>query len=149
MKIILQEDVSNLGKAGDVCDVADGYGRNYLFPRRLAVLADERNTARLEHQKRVTAARQARALAAAKDLAAKISATAVTIKRQTSAEDKEKIFGSVTNQDVAEALAVHGITLDRRSIVLPEPIRNIGVHNVPVKLLPSIELTVKVYVIRA
>ena len=149
MKIILQEDVSNLGKAGDVVNVADGFGRNYLFPRRLAVLADERNTRRLDHQKTVTAARQARALTAARDVAARIAATAITIKRQTSAEDKEKIFGSVTNQDIAEALAAYGLTVERCSIVLPEPIRNIGVHNVPVKLAPSIEATVKVYVIRA
>ncbi len=149
MKIILQEDVPNLGKSGDVCDVADGYGRNYLFPRRLAVLADERNTRRLEHQKRVTAAHQARALASARELAARVVATAVTIKRQTSAEDKEKIFGSVTNQDIAEALATQGIELDRRSILLPDPIRNIGVHNVPVKLVANIDAVVKVYVIRA
>ena len=146
MKVILQEDVQQLGPAGQVVDVADGFGRNFLLPRRLAVLADDRNTARLEHQRRITSARQAKALTAAKALAAQVGATAVSIKRQTGAEDK--IFGSVTNQDIAEALAAAGVTVDRKSIVLAEPIRKIGVFQVPVKLLKDIDTTVKVYVIR-
>lgn len=145
MKVILQEDVANLGSAGDVKDVADGYGRNFLLPRGLAVLADDRNTARMEHQRRITAARQARMLAEAKTLAAQISATSVTIKRQTGGE--EKMFGSVSNQDIAEALTAAGVTLDRRAIHLPEPIRNIGVFQVPVKLHKDVEATVKVYVL--
>jgi len=148
MKIILQEDVNNLGSTGQVLDVADGYGRNFLLPRRLAVLADERNMRRLEHQRRLLAARQARLLADAKALAQKISTTAVTIKRQTSAEEKDKIFGSVTNQDIAEALAAHGVELDRRTIHLADPIRNTGIFQVPVKLIKGVEATVKVYVIR-
>lgn len=145
MKVILQEDVANLGSAGDVKDVADGYGRNFLLPRGLAVLADDRNTARMEHQRRITAARQARMLAEAKTLAAQISATSVTIKRQTGGE--ERMFGSVSNQDIAEALSAAGVTLDRRAIHLPEPIRNIGVFQVPVKLHKDVEATVKVYVL--
>jgi large subunit ribosomal protein L9 len=147
MKVILQEEVANLGITGQVVDVADGYGRNYLLPRSLAVLADERNTHRLEHQKRLAAARQAKVIAAAKELAAKIGGTAVSIKRQAGAEDK--IFGSVTNQDVQEALAAQGVEVDRRNIVLPEPIRNIGVFQVPVKVHRDVEVNVKVYVIRA
>ena len=146
MKVILQEEVANLGSTGQVVDVADGYGRNYLLPRNLAVLADERNTRRLDHQRRLASARQAKVLAAAKELAAKISGTAVSIKRQAAAEDK--IFGSVTNQDVQEALAAQGVEVDRRNIVLAEPIRNIGVFQVPVKVHREVEATVKVYVIR-
>jgi len=145
MKVILQEDVANLGSAGDVKEVADGYGRNFLLPRRLAVLADERNTARMEHQRRITAARQARMLAEARTLAAQISATSVTIKRQTGGE--ERMFGSVSNQDIAEALTAAGVTIDRRAIHLPDPIRNIGVFQVPVKLHKDVEATVKVYVL--
>jgi len=147
MKVILQEDVANLGTTGQVVEVADGYGRNYLLPRSLAVLADERNTHRMEHQKRLAAARQSKIIAAAKDLAAKITGSAVSIKRQAGTEDK--IFGSVTNQDVAEALAAQGVTVDRRNIVLPEPIRNIGVFQIPVKVHRDVEASVKVYVIRA
>lgn len=148
MKVILQEDVSNLGSAGQVIDVADGYGRNYLLPRKFAVLADDRNMRRLEHQRRLTAARQARMLADAQALAQRIGSMAITIKRQTSADEKDKIFGSVTNQDIAEALASHKIEVDRRTIHLNEPIRNIGVFTVPVKLLKGVETTIKVYVTR-
>jgi large subunit ribosomal protein L9 len=146
VKVILQEDVQNLGPAGLVVDVADGYGRNFLLPRRLAVLADERNRARLEHQRRITTAKQTRAAAEAKALAAQISSTAVSIKRQAGADDK--MFGSVTNQDIAEALAAAGVTVDRKNIHLADPIRNIGVFQVPVRLLKDVEATVKVYVIR-
>jgi large subunit ribosomal protein L9 len=146
MKVILQEDVSNLGATGEVVEVADGYGRNFLLPRKLAVLADERNTRRLGHQKRLAASRQAKVVAAAKELAGKINGTAVSIKRQAAAEDK--IFGSVTNQDIQEALASQGVEVDRRNIVLAEPIKNIGVFQVPVKVHKDVEANVKVYVIR-
>lgn len=147
MKVILQEDVANLGTTGQVVNVADGYGRNYLLPRNLAVLADERNTRRTEHQQRLAAARQTKVLSAARDLASKISGTAVSIKRK--AGDEDKLFGSVTNQDVQEALAAQGVEVDRRTIVLAEPIRNIGVFQVPVRVHKDVEATVKVYVIRA
>lgn len=147
MKVILQEDVANLGSTGDVLDVADGYGRNFLLPRKLAVLADERNTRRMDHQKRLASARQAKVLVAAKELAGKINGTAVSIKRQAAAEDK--IFGSVTNQDIAEALASQGVVVDRRSIALADPIKNIGVFQVPVKVHKDVDANVKVYVIRA
>lgn len=147
MKVILQEDVPNLGSTGQVVSVADGYGRNYLLPRSLAVLADERNTRRTEHHQRLAAARQAKVLSAAKELAAKIAGTSVSIKRK--AGDEDKLFGSVTNQDVQEALAAQGVEVDRRNIVLEEPIRNIGVFQVPVRVHKDVEATVKVYVIRA
>jgi len=147
MKVILQEDVPNVGTTGQVVTVADGYGRNYLLPRSLAVLADERNTRRTEHQKRLAAARQAKVLAAARETAAKISAVSLSIKRQAGAE--EKLFGSVTNQDVQEALAAQGVEVDRRNILLAEPIRNIGVFQVPVRVHKDVEASVKVYVIRA
>jgi large subunit ribosomal protein L9 len=146
MKVILQEDVPSLGSTGDVKDVRDGYGRNFLLPRKLAILADAKNTRRLEHQKRVAAARHAKVMAGAKDLAAKINGTPISIKRQGGAEDK--IFGSVTNIDIAEALAAQGIVVERKHVVLDEPIRNVGVFQVPVRLLREVEATVKVYVIR-
>lgn len=146
MKVILQEDVPSLGSTGDVKDVRDGYGRNFLLPRKLAVLADPKNTRRLEHQKRVAASRHAKVMAGAKDLAAKINGTPISIKRQGGAEDK--IFGSVTNIDIAEALAAQGIEVERKHVVLDEPIRNVGVFQVPVRLLREVEATVKVYVIR-
>ncbi len=146
MKVILQSDVAHLGSVGDLVNVSDGYGRNFLIPRGLAVLAVERNVKQLEHQQRVTAHKRARLETEARDLAEKLSQTAVSIKR--SAGDEDKLFGSVTNRDIAAALAEDGFELDRRSIVLDEPIRNIGVFSVPVKLGMNIEASVKVYVIR-
>lgn len=146
MKVILQQDVDNLGSTGDVKEVADGFGRNFLLPRKLAVLADERNVHRLQHQQRIAAARQAKLLAAAKETADKIGKTAVSIKRQ--AGEGDKLFGSVTNHDIADALAAAGITVDKKSVVLEEPIRNIGVFQVPVKVLRGVDASVKVYVIR-
>jgi len=146
MKVILQEDVHNLGSTGDVVDVADGYGRNFLLPRQLAVLADARNVRRLDHQKRIAAARQAKVLAAATELAGRLANAAVSVKRQAGAEDK--IFGSVTTSDIAEALAAQGIELDRKLIALEEPIRSMGVFHVPVKVHKAVEASVKVYVVR-
>lgn len=146
MKLILQQDVANLGNVGDVVNVAPGYGRNFLIPRGLAVLADEGNVRRLEHQKRVVAHKRAKLLAAAQALAAQLSNTAVSIKRQ--AGEEGKLFGSVTNRDIAEALAAEGIEVDRRSIRLEDPIRTVGVFHVPVRLEMGVEAEVKAYVIQ-
>ena len=146
MKVILQEDVKNVGNVGDVVNVADGYGRNFLIPRGLAVLADESNVKRLEHQKRVTAHKRAKLEKQAQELAEKLATAAVSIKRAAGEEDK--LFGSVGNRDIAEALEAEGFAIDRKNIVLDEPIRNIGVFNVPVKLPMGIKASVKVYVIR-
>lgn len=146
MKVILQADVDNLGSTGEVHEVADGYARNYLLPRGFAVLADERNVRQLEHLRRLAAARHAKELAAAKEIAEKISRTPVSIKRQ--AGEGDKLFGSVNNADIAEALVAAGIEVDRRAIELAEPIRNIGVFQVPVQVMRGVDAQVKVYVIR-
>lgn len=146
MKVILQEDVKNVGNVGDVVNVADGFGRNFLIPRGLAVLADESNVKRLEHQKRVTAHKRAKLEKQAQELAEKLATAAVSIKRAAGEEDK--LFGSVGNRDIAEALEADGFAIDRKNIMLDEPIRNIGVFNVPVKLPMGIKASVKVYVIR-
>lgn len=146
MKIILQQDVAHVGKVGDVVNVADGYGRNFLIPRGLAILADEQNVRRLEHQKRVIAHKRAKMEAEAKALAERLGNTAVSIKRQ--AGEEGKLFGAVTNRDIAEALAAEGIELDRRSIELDEPIRNVGVFHVPVRLDMGVRAEVKAYVIK-
>ncbi len=147
MKVILQADVDSLGSTGQILDVADGYGRNFLLPRGYAVLADSRNVRQQAHLQRMAAARHAKELAAANELAAKISQTAVSIKRQ--AGEGDKLHGSVSNIDIAEALAAAGVEVDRKAVVLSEPIRNIGVFQVSVKVMRGIEAKVKVYVIRA
>jgi len=146
MKVILQSSVPNLGDLGDIVDVKAGYGRNFLIPRGLALLADERNMARLEHQKRLIAHKKSKLIAQAAVLATKLSETPVSIKRPAGEEDK--LFGSVTNRDIAEALAAEGIEVDRRHVVLDEPIRHIGVFQVPVKLYGGVDAQVKVYVLR-
>jgi len=146
MKVILQEDVAHLGQTGDIVKVKDGYARNLLVPRGLALVADERNVKQLQHNMRVAQARAAKVLAAAKDLAEKISTVAVSIKRESG--DEGKLFGSVTNRDIAEALSAEGFEVDKRTIQLDEPIRNIGVFNVPVKLHAEVQTQAKVYVIQ-
>lgn len=146
MKVILQSDVPKLGDLGDIVEVKDGYGRNYLIPRGLALLADERNVNRLEHQKRIIAHKKAKRVAEAARLAAQLAETPISIKRK--AGEEGKLFGSVTNRDIADALAAEGITVDRRAVLLDEPIGNIGVFQVPVKLYGGVEAQVKVYVLR-
>lgn len=146
MKVILQKDVANLGRIGDIVRVRDGYARNFLVPRGLAVSADESNVRRLEHQKRVAAAVASRLLAEAKVLAERIGQTAVSIKVQ--AGDEGKLFGAVTNRDIVDALVAEGVQVDRRQVQLAEPIKQIGVFNVPVHLHPEVNASVKVYVIQ-
>ena len=147
MLVILQQDVPKLGNVGDIVKVRDGYGRNFLVPRGLAVIADERNVRRLEHQKRMAAAKAAKELAKAQALADQLVANAVTIRRQ--AGEDGKLFGAVTNRDVADAFATDGFTLDRRQIQLEEPIKTLGMFNIPVKLDRGIQATIKVYVVSA
>lgn len=147
MKVILQQDVASLGKVGDVVKVRDGYGRNFLIPRGLAAVADEANIGRLNHIKRMAEARSARLLKEASELGNRLSATAVSIRRQ--AGEDGKLFGSVSNRDVAEALAAEGLNVDRKNIHLDDPIRNIGIFTVPVKLHRDVTASVKVYVIQA
>ncbi|RME22808.1 MAG: 50S ribosomal protein L9 [Deltaproteobacteria bacterium] len=146
MMVILQQDVPHLGRIGDVVKVRDGYGRNYLLPRGLAVIADSRNVRRLEHQKRQAAAKAARILAEARAAADRISQTAVSIKVQ--AGEDGRLFGAVTNRDIAEALAAEGVVVDRKAIDLPEPIKQMGVFNVPIHLGPEVDANIKVYVIQ-
>ena len=132
MKLILREDVENLGRGGDVVDVKPGYGRNFLLPRGLAVVANPKNLREIEHQKAVASAKAAKLKASAEAVAKRLSETPVTLKRKVGEQDK--LFGSVTALDIAEALSARGLQLDRRSIDLPEPIKTVGDFEVPVKL---------------
>jgi len=146
MKVILQVNVPNLGILGEIVDVRDGYGRNYLIPRGLAVRADERNVRRLDHQKRMTAHKKQKLEARAHELAERITDTPISIRRPAGEEDK--LFGAVTNRDIAEALLAEGIEVDRRDILLDEPIRHIGLRHVGIKLHSGVEAKLKVYVLR-
>jgi large subunit ribosomal protein L9 len=144
MKVILREDVEKLGKAGDVVKVADGYGRNFLIPRQLAVLANIRNLKALEHDRRVIEARTKKALKAAESLASKLASVSVTIAAK--AGEEGKLFGAITSRDIAEALEKAGVPVDRKLIQLADPIKHLGDYKVKVKaggeFLPEISVSV-------
>lgn len=132
MKLILRENVPNVGKIGDVVEVADGFGRNYLLPRNLGTQADERNVRQTEHTKRVAAARLAKARAKAGDDAKVLSGLRLSVSKH--AGDEGKLFGSVTVREVADLLAEQGHMVDRRDIGLPDNIRTVGEYAVTIKL---------------
>jgi large subunit ribosomal protein L9 len=132
MKVILREDVENLGKGGEVVDVKPGYGRNFLLPRGLAVVANPKNVREIEHQKQIASAKAAKQKASAEAVAKRLADTPVVLRRKVGEQDK--LYGSVTALDVAEALASRGLQIDRRSIDLAEPIKTLGEFDVPVKL---------------
>jgi len=145
MEVILKEEVPKLGTIGDVVKVRPGYARNYLIPRGLAVVADRRNLAALEHQKRVAGDKRERERRNAENLARQLAATRVRIPAR--AGEGGKLFGSVTNQDIERALQDQGISLDRRRILLEEPIKALGEYQVPVRLPLGVEAQVSVAVV--
>jgi large subunit ribosomal protein L9 len=144
MKVILREDVENLGRGGELVEVKPGFGRNYLLPRGLAVAANPKNIREIEHQKAVASAKAAKMKASAEALAKRLSDTPLALRRK--AGEQDKLFGSVTAIDLAEALAQRGLAIDRRSIDLKEPIKTLGDFEVPVKLHHEVVGTVKVKV---
>lgn len=147
MLVILKKEVPNLGDAGDVVRVKPGYGRNYLIPQGLAILANESNVAELEHQKRMADAIRRKELGAAQELAKQIGETAVTIRRE--AGEDEKLFGSVTNRDIVEALAEREIVVDRRAVQMADAIRSIGLFPVKIRLHRDVTAELRVFVMRA
>jgi large subunit ribosomal protein L9 len=146
MRVILRENLDNLGKAGEVVTVRAGYGRNYLLPKGLAVPATEKDEARLQHEQRVIAARLAKLAKQLASDADRLSQVSVSLPRAVGEEDR--LYGSVTNRDIAEALAEQGITLDARKIVLDEPIKSLGMTEVPVKLGHDVTAKIKVWVVK-
>jgi large subunit ribosomal protein L9 len=146
MRVILREKLDNLGNAGEVVSVRDGYGRNYLLPNGLAVPATEKDEARLQHEQRQIAARQAKLAKLLASEADRLSQVSVSLARAVGEEDK--LYGSVTNRDIAEALAEQGIKVDAKKIVLEEPIKTLGLCEVPVKLGHDVTAKLKVWVVK-
>lgn len=144
MKIILQEDVTNLGKVGDVINVAPGYARNYLLPKKLAVLASSANAKIFEQRQKTQVKRDAKDREQALKLAEEIAKISVRISRKTGENDV--LYGSVTAMDIADALLANKFEIDRRKIILEEPIKNLGEHNVPIKLYRDVTAELKVFV---
>jgi large subunit ribosomal protein L9 len=132
MEVILKEDISNLGHRGDVIKVADGYGRNYLLPRKLAMEANAANKAVIEQMKASAVRRSAKEKAEAEQLVTQLNTLALVFTRRVGENDH--LFGSVTSSDIAQELAAKGFAIDRRKIQLDEPLKSTGEFHVPVKL---------------
>jgi large subunit ribosomal protein L9 len=146
MQIILRDDMENLGKSGEVVNVRPGYARNFLLPRGHAIKATESDVKRVEHEKRVIAARTAKLAKENQAEADKLSKVSVSISRAVGEEDK--LYGSVTTRDIAEALQAQGVTIDAKKLVLEEPIKALGLTEVAVKLGRGVTANIKVWVVK-
>jgi large subunit ribosomal protein L9 len=144
IKVILSEDVSKLGEAGELVNVKPGYARNFLVPQGKATFATESRVKELEHHRRVISDKLAKQLKDVKALNHKLKSIVVEVKRR--AGEDGKLFGSVTSQNIADLIAEKGYELDRRKIQLPDSIKEIGEHQVEIKLHPDVMSAVKVVV---
>jgi large subunit ribosomal protein L9 len=142
MEVILKEDVAKLGHRGDIVKVAEGYGRNYLLPRKLAIEANAANRAVIEQMRAAALRRTAREKGEAEELAKQFEGLSVSFTRK--AGEKDHLFGSVTSGDVAEALEKKGFSVDRRKIQLTEPLKTVGEFAVPIRLHRDVTTSVKV-----
>jgi large subunit ribosomal protein L9 len=145
IQVILQQDVDKLGKSGELVKVRPGFARNFLLPRELAVPATSAAVRRIEHEKAVALAKAEKSKKEAREVAAKIDALAV--KLTLKAGEDGKLFGSVTSKDLENAVKAQGVALDRKSIKLPESIKQVGSYAVPVKLISDVTATLKVEVV--
>lgn len=144
MKLILKENIENLGVIGDIVKVAPGYARNYLLPKGLAVEATEKNAKALDHVKRQMAYKKDKALESAKNLGAKLAETPIELLHK--AGEEGKLFGSVTNMEIAAFLKEKGFDIDRKTILLAEAIKHVGSFDVTIKVHPEVVATLKVTV---
>lgn len=145
MQVILTQDVANLGKAGELVSVRPGYGRNYLVPRGLAVSATVRNKNRLDHEKALIARRVEKERASATEIANKLNV--MTLQFERNVGEDEKLFGSVTNRDIAEQLKKAGVELDHRWIALDQPVKALGKYEVVVRLHAGVTANLKFWVV--
>ena len=146
MLVILRENVENLGRIGDLVNVSTGFARNYLIPNKLVMLADAGNVKMIENQKKVLEKKRLAARSASEGLAKKLADQSVTISRKVGENDK--LFGSVTQTDISDALAKAGHSVEKRMITLEQPIKALGVHTVTVKFDQDVTASVKVWVVK-
>jgi large subunit ribosomal protein L9 len=146
MEIILREHVDNLGRRGEIVKVADGYARNYLLPRKLALPATEGNKKHVERERKNFETREAEEKSQAAGIAARLASVEISIARRVGETDQ--LYGSVTSADIADFLKAKGFEIDRRKLILPEPIKTIGEHNVPLKLHREVTVPLVVKVVR-
>jgi large subunit ribosomal protein L9 len=143
MKVILREDVKNLGLIGSVVDVADGYGRNYLIPKKLAVEANIKNIKKFEHEKNIILEKVKKTKKSAEEFSSRLSDITVSI--EAPAGEGDKLFGSVTSMDIAGALLKQGIEIDKRKIIMPdEPIKRIGSYTVDIRIHPEVTISLNI-----
>jgi len=147
MKVILQKDVKDLGKVGDLVNVSEGFARNLLFPRKLALEATEKRVNEYNHLKRVAESKKKKALAERQELLNKIKGTTVNFK--LNAGDNDKLFGTVTTSDISKALDKAGFQVDRKDIHLEEPIKVLGTHKATIRYAEGLETQIQVAVERA
>ena len=147
MEVILLKEHDSLGEIGDIVNVKPGYARNFLFPNGIAVRSSKRNIALAEEQKKTLQKRLDRESKINQELIAQLAKVEVSIEVEVGEEDK--MFGSVTNLDIHKALTEKDVKIDRQSILLDQPIKTLGVHNVPIKLSSGEKQEIKVYVIKA
>src|SRR5512144_2909956 len=145
MQIILTQDVDNLGKAGELVSVRPGYGRNYLVPRGLAVSATVRNKNRLDHEKSLIERKISKERASANDIAARINVMTLQFERMVG--EDEKLFGSVTNRDIAEQLKRAGIEIDHRWVALDAPVKALGKYETTIRLAAGVNASMKFWVV--
>ncbi|MFA5805139.1 MAG: 50S ribosomal protein L9 [Melioribacteraceae bacterium] len=146
MKVILRKNFDQLGKVGDVLTVKDGYARNYLIPRQIAYQAIKGNILALEEEKKQILKKEAKELEAAQKFASDLEKVSITIPVKVGEEDK--IFGTVTNQMIADSLKEKGYDIDKRKIEITEQIKSLGIYSVSIKIHPSVSATVKTWVVR-
>jgi len=145
MKVILKEDIHGLGKAGQIINVKDGYARNFLFPKGLALVADEKNMRLLEYQKKKFEEQAKKKRQDAESIAERLTGIQITIKSK--AGEDQKLFGSITSKDIAEALQKEGFSIERKQIMISEPIKRLGEYEVEVKLHSNINAKLKINVV--
>ena len=145
MKIILTTDMDELGLEGDIVDVAKGYARNYLIPKRFALEASDGNIKKMEMQRKKIDIKRAKAKESAEKIRDSLADMVITIPQKVGEE--EKLYGSVTSMDVADQMEKMGVTIDKRKIALDKPIKNLGEFEVPIKLHPEVMGTIKVVVV--
>ena len=146
MEVILRDHVEKLGKRGEIVKVSDGYARNYLLPRKLALPATEGNRKHVERERKIMETREAEEKSQAEAIASRLATIDITIARRVG--DTEQLYGSVTATDIAEFLKTKGFEIDRRKLILPEPIKTIGEHDVPLKLHREVTAPLKVKVVK-
>src|SRR5205085_4323566 len=144
MEVILREHVEKLGERGEIVKVADGYARNYLLPRKLALLATDGNKKHVERERKIVEQRESEEKGQAEGIAARLNAIDIVIVRRVG--DTDQLYGSVTSGDIADFLKTKGFEIDRRKLIMPEAIKSLGEHTVPLRMHRDVTISLKVQV---